>query len=121
MSRHTPGPWTIQADKGRTFSDESVDHGGYRIDADHVEQLAYVWNFSDRFDPTTGQQDGTRPFGSHEAEANACLIAAAPELLEALSNAEEFVNRHSEPWYMSGQALLSHIRSAISKATGDQP
>lgn len=37
------------------------------------------------------------------------------ELLDTLKEAEEFINRHSEPWYMSGQALLSKIQAVIKR------
>lgn len=50
------------------------------------------------------------------AEANARLISAAPDLLEALQEAQDFIDRHSEPWYTSGQALLTKVRAAITKA-----
>ncbi|THD06149.1 hypothetical protein [Rhodanobacter lindaniclasticus] len=127
MSGHTPGKWLIRFDKGHTFSDGTVDHGGYRIDADGVEQLAYVWNFSDRIDPVSGSQDGTRPFGAHEAEANARLIAAAPVLLEELRNATVQMDMAAECIEAGryDEALL-HVRSmerkrtaAIAKATGE--
>jgi ABC-type amino acid transport substrate-binding protein len=32
---------------------------------------------------------------------------------EALREAEAFVDRHSEPWYTSGQELLAKIRAAL--------
>jgi len=35
--------------------------------------------------------------------------------VEALAGAEEFVDRHSESWYISGQALLAEIREALAK------
>jgi hypothetical protein len=58
-------------------------------------------------------------FGQKDAEegkANARLIAASPELLEALIEAEKFVDRHTEEWYSAGQELLTKIRAAIRKA-----
>lgn len=140
MSGHTPGPWSIQPDKGHTFSDGSVDHGGYRIDADQVEQLAYVWNFSDRLDPTTGRQDGTRPFGSHEAESNARLIAAAPDhaaiawsVCTGVARWESFASGAGGEFCIGGMryatkldafgvpAMNDSMRAAIAKATGAQP
>lgn len=35
-------------------------------------------------------------------------------VVEVLEEAEDFVDRHSEPWYRSGQALLSRIRAALA-------
>lgn len=34
-------------------------------------------------------------------------------LREALTEATDFVDQHSEPWYKSGQALLSKCRAAL--------
>lgn len=36
-----------------------------------------------------------------------------PILLETLLEAEAFVDRHSEPWYTTGQLLLAKIRDQI--------
>lgn len=38
------------------------------------------------------------------------------DLLSVLEEAEQFVDRHSEPWYSSGQELLAKIRAAIARA-----
>lgn len=54
-----------------------------------------------------------------EVEANIALVTAAPELLAALILAEEFVTRHTEDWYVSGQNDLAVIRAAIAKAKGE--
>lgn len=35
-------------------------------------------------------------------------------VIEALEEAEQFVDRHSEPWYRSGQELLSKIRVVLT-------
>jgi hypothetical protein len=48
-----------------------------------------------------------------DSESNARLIAAAPELLEALVDAANFIQAYSV-----GQVLLERIDAAIAKATG---
>lgn len=52
--------------------------------------------------------------------ADGHLIAAAPELLEALKEALEFVKDNSEDWYMIGQRLIDKIQAVIAKAEGDK-
>jgi hypothetical protein len=125
MSGHTPGKWSIRFDKGHIFSDGTVDHGGYRIDADGVEQLAYVWNFSDRVDPVSHSQDGTRPFGAQEAEANARLIAAAPlqhaELIACKQFLEDMHTQTPEWTIAESQKRHEAVCAAIAEATGEQP
>jgi hypothetical protein len=54
-------------------------------------------------------------------QQNAALIAAAPELLEALRDAvddlEQTLRWRGEGWECSEDELLGHYRSVISKAT----
>lgn len=117
-SKHTPGPWTIFTDLPEEH-DGYIDHGGYRINADGVEQLAYVWERSARVNPSTGEQDSSLPFGAEEAQANARLIAAAPELLEAL---EAIVARWDTPAWKETEPtadVMNAARSLISRVRGE--
>lgn len=52
-----------------------------------------------------------------EADANARLIAAAPELLEAALKAEELLSPFQESGWL-GEKALDLVRAAIAKATG---
>lgn len=105
---HTPGPWSINEDKGYVSSTGEVDHGGFRIDAKDITQLAYVWRSNSRW--------GTNePFGAAEAEANAHLIKAAPDLLAALIylvNAFE----HPEATARGRRGILDHVPPALEQA-----
>jgi hypothetical protein len=112
MSAHTSEPWTIITDPAMKHGDW-FDNGGYRIDAKDVEQLCYVWNASNRLLHDHAQEDGPR-FGSDEGEANACLIAAAPDLLEAC-------NLLLNCMYLAGwddDFAAKKAREAIARATG---
>lgn len=68
MSRHSLGPWQRKVTKSATKGHPTQTH----INSKNWEALAVVY----------GTSDGT-PEQLEEAEANARLIAAAPELLEA--------------------------------------
>jgi hypothetical protein len=117
MNGHTPGPWSLIEYRGHTFSDGSVDHGGFRVDAEGVEQLCYVWNLSKRI-PLNGKQPDGPEFGSAQGAANARLIAAAPRLLSAL---EQAVTSMQDSGYPNSHVAVREARTAIAEATGEQP
>lgn len=113
MSTHTPGPWHL----GRPDRDGE--------DAHMCEVMTKY---------TTASGAGTLPcydiicrtWSPHqlvasvrltrsECQANARLIAAAPELLEALKLA---VRQNEHDMLMTGEELRN-ARAAIAKATGD--
>ncbi len=95
-TKHTPGPWEFDGE--------------------------YVWADAVRgyvADPNTEDMTSGRGLAKLEApemiKANGRLIAAAPELLEALQDALEYLQHH-----LPEEALASH-RAAIAKATGETP
>ena len=91
--KHTPGPW-VDGQLEDNDCCEVMDERGYYIATCH---------------------DGVR--GERNADANARLIAAAPDLLEAL---QELANCGAEAWGEDRPCV--HIaRAAIAKATGQQP
>ena len=95
MSKHTPGPWEIK---------RSFDPAHRFICApEHLGLAQVVWCMED--------EDR-----SPECEANAHLIAAAPELLEMLTLARDRI----ESVRRSGEfdPLIRDIDDAIAKATG---
>lgn len=88
MSKHTPGPWR--------FSNHPHDGNYMRI---HCSS-----------DPNEG--DNLRGYCG---EANARLIAAAPELLEALTKLLDEVESDFSP----SQLTRNAARAALAKATGE--
>ena len=95
MNKHTPGPWTVNYETDINGMENDPENGcAGLVDVAHVYMR-------------------TVP-GRHEA--NARLIAAAPELLEAL---QEAVDRQA---YRegSGPNWWENARAAIAKATGEQ-
>jgi hypothetical protein len=91
-ARHTPGPWFVDPECNGNIS------------AEHNHQLAIV----------TARYVGERPDYA-EAKANARLIAAAPELLDALRDAVKQcdcgINHVRGCW-------TEHAREVIAKAEG---
>lgn len=91
-AKHTPGPWSVNDRR-----DSGVMNNGVYVMADR--NFVRVFN----------------EWGDDEMQlANARLIAAAPELLEALKAAVDEVDG-TFPF-----AFLEAARSAIAKATGGQ-
>lgn len=89
MSEHTAGPWKI--DRRRSWDEIRDAHGIVLAQVTALGRNAKI------------------------AQANACLIAAAPELLEALTALTDAVE---DAW--PGLASLPHnraARAAIAKAT----
>lgn len=89
MKTHTPGPWAVRPIPNPGL----VDHTGYAIDfnEDQEQVVDFVYE-----------------------EADAHLIAAAPDLLEALEGVERLC---SQSGYVgvNGQ-YLKVVRAAIAKA-----
>jgi hypothetical protein len=87
-AKHTPGRWGLQ----RGVSDIRITVRGFLIAK--LKKLAHCWD---------------------EQEANACLISAAPDLLEALG--EVLACFHSSPPTLTLSAL-EMADAAIAKAEG---
>jgi hypothetical protein len=116
--KHTRGPW--QEDRG--FRD-CFNHasGHYTVEDDYM--TVYMGEEScENFDPK--KHDYCEVWGSNQ-EANAHLIAAAPELLEACRAAAEALNG-KYPWPIRGnptqkeckEVALEIVLKAIAKAEG---
>jgi len=100
MSNHTPGPWVV------VCTDEN--HGHIFIDQD-----------CDRGRPDLARISPMNGAGLETNRANARLIAAAPDLLEALVQAVEQLEADYVPTPLDGTAaLIRKLRAAITKAEG---
>lgn len=93
MSRHTPGPWKAEAG-GR----EPLVLAG-------LTPVAQVFALGESIDDAA------------EEEANARLIAAAPDLLEALQDALSWIGKLSD-WAGAEDPNIERYRTAIAKAEG---
>lgn len=96
MSKHTPGPWAISGDETVTVRDTQ---DGY------VALLGWL----------KGRHIGPCRSAA-EVYANARLIAAAPELLEACEGLLGLAER--DGWL---HVAVNAARAAIAKAKGEQP
>lgn len=102
MSEHTPGPWSARLRHGQSIRIGDTDFDGdvWQIDAPDWMYMAAV-----------ATSCGTNDEGS---EANARLIAAAPELLAAC---REFV-RKVEAGAARSTRSYQQMTAAIAKAEG---
>ena len=58
-------------------------------------------------------------YGYDRTEKDACLIAAAPELYEALQSLVEYIDRECIPCGENACELLDAAHSALAKAAGE--
>jgi hypothetical protein len=92
--KHTPGPWGC--------IDTSNYAHDYRLTKPDGSTLPLHVEANDH----------------SEQRANARLIAAAPDLLEAL---KDMLDGHEDACTGYGEGAADKARSAIAKATGEQP
>jgi hypothetical protein len=103
-TQHTPGPWAVR--------DHWADEGAFEVYPTRGgEPKIGQWSALAEV-PEYGPNDAP------EAEANARLIAAAPDLLEAL----ELMLENLDAMYVVSPASSAHkkARAAIAKATGEK-
>lgn len=115
MSKHTKGPWTLlPAESDKDYLRIRGTQLGGRYKVANVHQWRYE-----------GMPDSIRQHDDAESMANARLIAAAPELLEALKNLDDYVSNNISTDYPIGIDLngkpFKNARAAIAKATGETP
>lgn len=96
---HTPGPWMRDRESG--FDCDVRAANGRKIASVNVQNQ-----------PKSKEGWALR---KKENEANACLIAAAPELLEALQSIIDSMDRGHAVILVP---LVANARAAIAKATG---
>lgn len=123
MSKHTPGPWVakdsagaglgIWADLRPALGEKySKDFPIYGNSALHAPQIQIAYEAWVQF-----------PNGkwNEMQKANSYLIAAAPELLESLTNLLAMCERQTDFNDDGDGGMLARCAAAISKATGEQP
>ena len=116
---HTPGPWTVgHTRQSKTHPSigpfyETAVHVGDSTARGNCLAIAYMGG------------DGATDKDRDAVEANARLIAAAPDLLEAIQkllwqHEQELKNEYCGSLLTQMLAQVDHARAAIAKATGDE-
>lgn len=108
-AKHTPGPWY--------FVPHSDDSGGHNV-LTEPHQKAGIHHPTSDFICSSGVCPNPWQHGAVEAQANARLIAAAPDLLRALQALVERVDMNGGLGeYRGGPGFaLSNARKAITRA-----
>lgn len=99
MTKHTAGPWTVG--DGHIWHADEATGMGFRFAPIEFNGGCLAWVASDE--------------GDHEAEPNARLIAAAPELLEACERCIAALQANGAP----NCEAAKEARAAIAKARGE--
>ncbi len=105
MSAYTPGPWT--AAKTKWASGGRIQLANWQINAEPMLVVALALNRTER---------GSSHYDGAETEANARLIAAAPDLLAALKAA--LTDSGQRERATDTEAINALMRAAIAKAEG---
>lgn len=108
---HTPGPWAVEEPMGPQILSVVANGAAPAYDWVHVAQIG--------IDDPEEQHEGGIP--RLQAEADARLIASAPDLLGALVAALPYIEAASrDPHYKGGaiNKMVVKIRAAICRAEG---
>jgi hypothetical protein len=107
-TKHTPGPWAILDDK---------EPSAPGIEAPSVEFSVVVIGYPQH---DAGDDAGVHGRTPEEKMANACLIAAAPDMLQALEMLKDqyllFVDCDTDD---IASLVISETNKAIAKAKGE--
>ena len=107
-TKHTPGPWlsrTTPTSAGLCHIVSAADWRGAFIYGDRIRE---------------GVDDALPK--AQELAANARLIAAAPDLLEALQvMVRDYTASHADDGSLEMQPAILQASQAIARATGEQP
>lgn len=100
MTKHTPGPWILRS------AGELLNEIPHPFDFVEVSKQRYI--------TTEGKSE-------REANANARLIAAAPDLLDMCERLLGFAHHYGDPWAVTaaGDGLLANAKALIAQAKGE--
>ncbi len=104
MSKHTPGPWALEIEAKDEFTQEFILQSANQKCGEPGDPSAFIGRLSF----FAGEQD----------EANAHLIAAAPDMLEALELVEIMMRNQLGNQYKNSE-YGRIVAAAIAKARGE--
>lgn len=109
QAKHTPGKWRV--------SEDELGHGEYDILAkkEGFPNIGVATVVDSRF---SNYNLGSVALHKDECSANAHLIAAAPELLEACKMVVDVFNLHLYKTDSGGGKCYAKAQTAIAKAEG---
>lgn len=111
MADFTPGPWEYVP---------STDHHGPYVTSEFGSTICdlYTMSHPKEWSTANGGPSKPIPFLAEMADPNARLIAAAPNLLEALTELSDLMDGVMNGSYKPDSFTLQPARAAIAKATG---
>lgn len=123
--KHTPGPWTVD----ETYSDASGVLGADGFPVAEIEVFAVLPGYSTKFGRKHWAGDEGRSYierDTEECEANARLIAAAPEMRDQLEKAADTFGDFRKVLDLFGRPTLAEaaripetaIRALLEKLDG---
>ena len=107
-TKHTPGPWIVCVVDGEDRGYFSIEQDREALGGDEPSTIGEVYTSGEGIDMADG-------------EANAALIAAAPDLLAACEAALSFGEGHPDRtpgWHDARLTTQLTLRAAIAKAKG---
>jgi len=106
-TQHTPGPW-YKMEGGMSIKGDIPNLIQIYAPNDDLEMICQVW------------KDGHLIHRTQDHKANARLIAAAPELLEALTALLTCTELNMDDMEQETRELIDQAQAVILKATGDK-
>lgn len=116
-TKHTPGPWRSGRSDMQSFDGDS----GFPFTNIYFDDPNGKFHLGERLPGLVGRAEGKNN------KANACLMAAAPELLVATKDAYDLLLDYIHTIEKTGASLnyghsvLSLLKSTIAVAEGTQP
>jgi hypothetical protein len=120
-AKFTPGPWSIHPHMGGMHVTDCTDHykGGFTAHTAYIGSGDVLIGQVEAYKHIDGGVHGyPRVTDFAENEANARLIAAAPELLEVLRDVLDWLDDGNRVLSDACASDVAKARAAIAKATG---